>query len=76
MTEFQRIRREVVFDVLDRFPNSGNRTLALKLYKEHPELFKDAEQARSIIRLYKGQSGPVNLHYLKNKKYVKPVQPS
>ena len=74
MTEFQRIRREVVFDVLERFPDAGSMTLAKKIYKENPEIFKDLENARTLIRIYRGTHGNHNREYTKIKRYYgKPV---
>jgi hypothetical protein len=65
------IRRKVIFDCLDRFPDSGSLTLAKKIYKEHPELFTSVENVRNIIRFYRGSHGKKSLSTLKDKKYVR-----
>lgn len=48
---------EVSLKVLADFPNHPTRSLADKIYKENPLLFKDAEDARCSIRYHRGESG-------------------
>ena len=65
------IKRKIIFDVLDRFPDHGNQTLAKKVYKEHPLLWNNIESVRSIIRFYRGSSGENCRLKIKNKTYVR-----
>jgi predicted phosphodiesterase len=53
-------RAEIVKDVLDRFPDFPSKGLAEKIWRENPLHFNDAEDARSIIRYYRGSSGDRN----------------
>jgi predicted phosphodiesterase len=46
---------DIVKEVLGRFPDAPILTLAKKLHKENPKVYKNIEHARGIIRAYKGQ---------------------
>jgi len=70
-TEFDKIRRKIVFEYMDRFNDYGSLTIARKIYKEHPELFITLEHCRSYIRYYRGKSGKYNRHYMTTRKYVR-----
>jgi predicted phosphodiesterase len=66
------ISGQIAKDLLKRFPNAKILTLAKKLYKENPKVYKDVEQARSIIRVYKGQHKPSSMktrEHFKEKTY-------
>lgn len=58
-------------EYLTRFPNASKRSLAAKMAKEHPLLYKDIESARRIIRYYTGASGDKELKKLKDKTFMK-----
>lgn len=45
--------QDITCDYLDRFPNSPKLTLAKKMYKENPTVFKSIESARDAIRRLK-----------------------
>ena len=51
------IKGEKVKEYIIRFPNASKRTLAEKLFKENELMFKDVEDARSLIRYYTGTHG-------------------
>lgn len=75
MTEFQKIRQKVVFKILEKFPNLSTRGIAIILYRDNPELFKDLENCRSVVRTARGQNGKkARKHGIKNKKYFKPLK--
>jgi len=65
------IKRKIVFDNLEKYPETATRALARIIYAEGPELFKDYEDARSWIRVYRGQRGPKLREQIKMKKYYK-----
>lgn len=48
---------EYIKKLIARFPDTPNLTLAKKAYKDSPSLFKDVENARALIRIYKGSIG-------------------
>lgn len=48
---------QIVQDLLRRFPNTASRTIATKAFNDSPLLFKDAEEARRLVRYYRGASG-------------------
>jgi len=48
-------KQEIVRPYLERFPDHGDLTLAKKIYKENPLVFKDVEGVRSSIRAIKGK---------------------
>lgn len=51
------IKGEIVKEYILKFPNTPNLTLAKKMYAENKSMFKDVEDARALIRIYKGASG-------------------
>ena len=57
-------------DYLTRFPNSSKASLAQKMAKEHPLIYKDQDAARSSIRYYTGSAGAGNLKSLKDKTFI------
>ena len=71
VTEFGHIRREIIFDCFERFPNHGNHTIAKKIYKDHPALFRCFETCRSLVRYYRGSSGDGGRKRLATRKYVR-----
>ena len=48
---------EITKKYLARFPDTPTTTLSRKIYAENNLLFKDFEDARSVLRYYKGQLG-------------------
>lgn len=50
-------KREIAAAMIDRFPDTPNRTLARMLHKEHPNAFPSLEPARSVIRALRGADG-------------------
>ena len=53
-------KQGVVEEIILKFPNTPNMTLAKKIVKDHPKLFSNLELARTTIRNAKGLSGKVN----------------
>lgn len=51
------IKGEKVKEYISRFPKASKRTLAQKLFTENQLMFKDIEDARSLIRYYTGTHG-------------------
>jgi len=51
------LRGDLAKDVLTKFPKHPTKSLADKLYNENPLLFRDAEDARSLLRYHRGESG-------------------
>ena len=77
MTELDKIRQTKLFEILDRFPDLPNRTIARIAFAEAPELFLSIERARSSVRTYRGLNGKEHRETLKNKKYVRQsIQPT
>lgn len=65
------LRGEIVKDYLSRFPNAATRTLALLIYKENSEVYKDSESVRTLLRMYRGAAGERALKKLTDKTFVK-----
>ena len=68
---YKEIKRKVLFDVLDKYPDVPNLTAARILFRDHPEFFDSIEQARSIIRYYRGAKGDVCRKALVETKYLR-----
>ncbi len=73
MTEYEAIRRKVITEEMDKFPDIQNRTLTRLLMKKYPAMFTDEEVTRSAIRYLRGASGSKHRSYLKDKTYAKPI---
>ena len=70
----KRITGDIVRQYLDRFPNSGTRTLAKKILAENPVVFHDIEPIRKLIMYYRGQNGNKSRSTLSIQKYVRPAR--
>lgn len=64
-------RDSIVDEVLDKFPNAHNRTLARLLVEQYPELYT-IEQARSAIRYRTGAKGSQLRKHVKTDNRKKP----
>lgn len=71
------LRAKVVTSYLEKFPKIQSLTLAKKVYKENVALYKDVEDARAVIRRYRGAAGDHGRKYLKDTRFVnqKPEPP-
>jgi len=62
---------ELVIEAIKLNPNMPSLTMARMLRDKHPKVFKDEEQARSMIRYYRGVAGKKNRlntnNYFENK---------
>lgn len=65
------ISGETVKQYLTKFPKAATRTLANIIYAENPELFKDSEAARTLVRHYRGQHGTKSREKIKDKRFFK-----
>lgn len=74
MTPYQALRTKTVLGLLDKFPETPSRTIARICYRDNPELFRDEDDVRCIIRYYRGAMGVRNRQQLKDKKYVRKQQ--
>ena len=57
MTDFEKIRRRVVIEVLTKYPDMKTRTMARLLQEQYPGMFPKVEHARSAIRYLRGTKG-------------------
>jgi len=57
MAQPKTIARKLVEEQCKKFPQTPSLTLAKKLYKESPELFKDLDSVRYFIRVVRGKAG-------------------
>lgn len=69
------VQGEIAEDLLTRFPNASSNSLAKKAYNENPEVFSDKEQARSLIRYYRGAMGRLNKNRLTDTRFVREYDP-
>jgi hypothetical protein len=56
-SEYSKIRRRVVLEYLEKYPQTPSRTIARIIVRDNPGLFSDLEDARGLIRMFRGQSG-------------------
>lgn len=50
-------KKDVVLEYLGKYPNLASLSLARTIYQDHPALFTNVENARSLIRNYRGLNG-------------------
>lgn len=72
-TPYYDLKRKAVLDLLEKFPDTGSRTIAKILKRDNPEIFRDIEDARGFIRRYRGQSGKYHREAVKLNQYFKHV---
>jgi len=65
---------EIAKQYLRRFGNASTIQLARKLVEEHPLVFGSVEQARSILRYYRGAYGKHGRHYLKDTEHIRSLE--
>lgn len=64
---------KLVREYLKKYTDIKKLTLAKKIYKEHPHLYKNADTVRGIIRKIKGASGARSLKEMADKSMVEPI---
>ena len=63
------IRRKVILEHLEKYPGVASMTIARIVYRDNPLLFKNAEDARNVIRVFRGRSGVQHRKEVKFQKY-------
>lgn len=66
-------RRILVDDYAAKFPQLGDLTLAKKIFKENPRLFKSVEEVRTCVRASTGHKGVQNRTFCSDKSTHKPL---
>jgi len=51
------MRGNLIKGYLLKYPNIASRTLSKIIYHDYPEMFRDAESVRNLVRYYKGRNG-------------------
>lgn len=69
----QGIKAGITQEYLAKFPNTHTLTLAKKIYKENKKAFADVEDARSVVRRYRGQFGDKARKEIVNKENFVPL---
>lgn len=69
MSDYTHIRRNVVLEYLEEYIGYPSRAIARMIVKNNPLLFKDIEDARNVIRKYRGQHGNRNRKVIKLTKF-------
>lgn len=72
---YAEIRRRILFENMEKYKDTSNRSLAKIMHRDYPEFFNNIEHARSIIRLYKGKSGEPNKKNVKETKFFTNEKP-
>lgn len=68
---FKAKRREILFQIFDKYPNLSNRGTAILLCRDYPEYFSDVESARLYVRIYRGANGEKSRSEIINKQYFR-----
>ena len=70
-TEYLDLKRNCVFEYLDKYPDTPSKTIARMLKRDYTELFEDIEDARGVVRRYRGAQGKKMREEIKLTKYYK-----
>jgi len=73
LSPFLKLKRKVLFDYLDKYPDAPSHQIARMLHRDHPLMFLTHENARISIRYYRGATGDLSRRLLATKKYLKNV---
>lgn len=68
---FEDARKKVIFECLDKYPDTSTRQIAKILMRDHGEFFYTYEDARGRIRYWRGVIGERNRKSVSTKKYFK-----
>lgn len=63
------IKGELAIEVLKQFPNAYSKVLARLLYEKYPMVYKDIEEARYVIRYYRGKAGSLMREQIASKEF-------
>ena len=69
ITPYLELKRNIVFKHLDKYEGIPSNTIAKILRRDYPEYFTTSEDARSIIRRYRGTNGEKTRNDIKFRKY-------
>ena len=69
MSEYLNLKRKILLDHLEKYQGTPSLTLARILVRDYPEFFVTLDNARTAIRLYRGQKGDDCRNKVKIKKY-------
>ncbi len=64
---------EIVRDYCKQFPKWKDYTLAGKIYRENPKVFRNLEDARNLVRYQRGHISPRNRTLIADKSNLKPI---
>jgi hypothetical protein len=70
-TAFHQLRRKILFEYLEKFPDAGSHTLARMLHRDQPLFFESHEKARTFVRIYRGLHGSQLRSDIQQKKYYR-----
>jgi predicted phosphodiesterase len=65
---------ELIKEYLAKYDGDPSRTIAKALYKDHPLIFDSTDQAASLVRYYRGNSGEKGRRSLSDKRFVRENQ--
>lgn len=65
---------DIAKQYLKRFKKSSNLLIARLLCQDHPLIFDTVDNARQVVRYYRGASGNRNRGYLKDRDYIRPIE--
>ena len=69
--DFYIIRRKLIVEMLDKYPNAPIMTISKIIYKFHSQMFLSLENVRTSVRYIKGSMGEHNREKSNYKKYYK-----
>ena len=69
ITPYFELKRNIVFKHLDKFRGIPSNTIAKILRRDYPEYFATSEDARHVIRRYRGTNGEQSRNDIKFRKY-------
>lgn len=71
ISEYGKIRRKILFEHLEKYRGTSDRSVAKILSRDYPAFFKDIESTRGIVRVYRGVSGKRIRESMKSNQFYK-----
>ena len=73
ITDYQSLKRNILFEYLEKYAGVPSRQVAKILHRDNPANFATIEEARYMVRRYRGRAGNRNRKEVKIKKYYEEI---
>ena len=67
------VKGQIIKEYLRKFPNTPDKTIGVKIYKENKSSFKSEKNAYDLVRFYRGHKGNRSKEQASHKEFFKPI---